>query len=58
VEKLPVRERETVGLIFYHNWSQIHVAELFNVDPRTVRRWWQSAMLELHDVMKDLLPPV
>ena len=38
---LPVREREVVGLVFYHGWTQAQVAELFGVDVRTVRRWWE-----------------
>ena len=57
VETLPTREREVMGLIYYHDWSQLQVAELFEVDVRTVRRWWQSALRQLHHVMKDLLPP-
>jgi RNA polymerase sigma-70 factor (ECF subfamily) len=53
VERLPVREREVVGLVFYHGWTQAQVAELFQVDVRTVRRWWESALVRLHQVMKD-----
>lgn len=52
VEKLPTEEREVVSLIFYHGWTQIEVAELFQVSERTIRRHWQSAMLRLHDVLK------
>jgi RNA polymerase sigma-70 factor (ECF subfamily) len=51
VERLPVREREVVGLVFYHGWTQSQVAELFQVDVRTVRRWWESAMVRLYAVM-------
>ncbi|HKI19911.1 MAG TPA: sigma-70 family RNA polymerase sigma factor [Isosphaeraceae bacterium] len=53
VEELPVREREVVGLVFYHGWTQVQVAELFQVDVRTVRRWWESALVRLRRVMKD-----
>jgi RNA polymerase sigma-70 factor (ECF subfamily) len=53
VERLPVREREVVGLIFYHGWTQPQVAELFQVDVRTVRRWWESSLVRLHQVLKD-----
>jgi RNA polymerase sigma-70 factor (ECF subfamily) len=53
VKHLPVREREVVGLVFYHGWTQAQVAELFQVDVRTVRRWWESALVRLHRVMKD-----
>ena len=51
VEKLPPDEREVVGLIFYHGWQQSQVAELFQVNVRTVKRWWQSALLKLHNVL-------
>ncbi|HEV3440743.1 MAG TPA: sigma-70 family RNA polymerase sigma factor [Gemmata sp.] len=43
VDLLPIEEREVVGLIFYHGWTQRRIAELFNVDERTIRRWWSSA---------------
>lgn len=51
VEKLPVEEREVVGLIFYHAWKQEQVAELFGVTVRTVQRWWRSALSRLQDVL-------
>ena len=47
------REREVVGLVLYHGWTQVQVAELFQVDERTIRRWWESAHVRLHRVMKD-----
>jgi RNA polymerase sigma-70 factor (ECF subfamily) len=53
VERLPVREREVVGLVFYHGWTQAQAAELFQVDARTIRRWWESALYHLHQRMKD-----
>jgi RNA polymerase sigma factor (sigma-70 family) len=43
IERLPVAEREVLGLVFYHGWSQKEIAELFQVDERTVRRWWRHA---------------
>ena len=54
VEKLPPDEREVVSLIYYHGWEQKDVAELFQVTPRTVRRWWTSALGKLHSVFKNL----
>jgi RNA polymerase sigma factor (sigma-70 family) len=54
VETLPAEEREVVSLIFYHDWKQQQVAELFQVNARTVRRWWQSALVKLHDQCRDL----
>jgi RNA polymerase sigma factor (sigma-70 family) len=53
VEKLPGQEREVVGLIYYHGWTQVQVAELFQVNVRTVRRWWEAALVELHRVLKS-----
>lgn len=52
VEALPSREREVVGLIHYHEWTQAEVAELFQVDVRTVRRWWQSALIKLSKTVR------
>ncbi len=54
VETLPVEEREVVSLIFYHGWQQSQVAELFHVNTRTVRRWWQAALVKLHDICGEL----
>jgi RNA polymerase sigma factor (sigma-70 family) len=54
VEKLPADEREVVSLIYYHGWEQKDVADLFQVTPRTVRRWWTSALGKLHGVFQDL----
>lgn len=52
VERLPAEEREVVGLTFYHGWSQSEVAELFQIDERTVRRRWQRAMLKLRGALQ------
>lgn len=54
VEELPSEEREVVGLVFYHGWTQIQIAELFQVSDRTIRRWWESALLKLHQSLKIL----
>lgn len=43
VDQLPIEEREVVGLVFYHGWTQARIAELFGVDERTIRRRWSSA---------------
>ncbi len=53
VTRLPIEEREVVGLVYYHGWSQTQVAELFQVNVRTVRRWWESALVKLHRELKD-----
>jgi RNA polymerase sigma-70 factor (ECF subfamily) len=51
-ERLPVEERELVGLLFYHGWTHERVAELFGVSVRTVQRRWQAAQLKLHALMQ------
>ncbi len=48
-EKLPIREREAFSLTYYHNWSTVQIGELFHVDDRTVRRWYQSACEALRE---------
>jgi RNA polymerase sigma-70 factor (ECF subfamily) len=52
VARLPAEEREVVGLIFYHGWTQAAVAELFGVSTRTVQRWWESAVRKLRGVVQ------
>jgi RNA polymerase sigma factor (sigma-70 family) len=53
VEKLAAQEREVVGLIYYNGWTQAQVAELFQVNVRTIRRWWESALVKLHRELQD-----
>ncbi len=54
VERLPVEQREVVGLIYYHGWTQAEVAEHLGMSKRSVQRHWASAMLTLHERLKDL----
>jgi RNA polymerase sigma-70 factor (ECF subfamily) len=56
VERLPVEEREVVGLAFYHSWTHAQIAELLQVTDRTVRRYWQSACLRLNMALGGRLP--
>lgn len=49
VDQLPIEEREVVGLVFYHGWTQDAIAKLFQVDERTIRRRWASACRHLRD---------
>jgi RNA polymerase sigma factor (sigma-70 family) len=56
VDQLAPPEREVMGLTFYHGWTQGQIAELFQVDERTVRRRWRSACLRLHELLGDRLP--
>jgi RNA polymerase sigma-70 factor (ECF subfamily) len=54
VEQLPAEEREVVGLIFYHGWTQAQVAELFQINVRTVRRRWESALQKLYKTFREV----
>jgi DNA-directed RNA polymerase specialized sigma24 family protein len=46
-----VEEREVVCLTFYHGWTQMQIAELFQVDERTIRRRWRAAVLKLTEAL-------
>jgi RNA polymerase sigma-70 factor (ECF subfamily) len=56
VDELPTEEREVVGLVFYHGWTQVKIAELFDVDERTIRRRWSSACERLRAIIGDDVP--
>jgi RNA polymerase sigma factor (sigma-70 family) len=56
VDKLPTIEREVIGLVFYHGWTQRQIGELLQMDERTVRRRWQSACLQLRELVGTRLP--
>src|SRR5262249_5109041 len=58
VEELPLEEREVVGLIFYHGWTQAEVADVLHVHVRTVRRRWEAALVKLHRTLKPQAPDV
>lgn len=53
VERLPVQEREVIGLMYYHGWAQAEIADLFGVSVRTVQRWQESAAARL----RQAVPP-
>ena len=54
VDRLPTEQREVVGLVFYHGWTQDRIAELFGVDERTVRRRWSAACQRLRELAGDV----
>jgi RNA polymerase sigma-70 factor (ECF subfamily) len=56
VESLPAEEREIVGLKFYHGWTEVQIAELFDVAERTVRRRWRSACASLAQTLDGEFP--
>lgn len=58
VRRLPPDEREVIDLLFYQELSQAEAANLLRVTVRTVQRRWQSALLELHRVLKHHWPGV
>ena len=53
VDELPPEEREVVGLVFYHGWTQERIAGLFQVDQRTIRRRWSAACGKLRTAVGD-----
>ncbi len=56
VDRLPLAEREIVGLVFYHGWTHARIAELFAVNERTIRRRWASACERLRKIVGKELP--
>jgi RNA polymerase sigma factor (sigma-70 family) len=58
VARLPAEEREVVGLVHYHGWTQVQAAELLGVSERTVRRYWVSASARLAEALGGRFPEV
>jgi RNA polymerase sigma-70 factor (ECF subfamily) len=56
VQRLPAEEREVMGLVFYHGWTQAQIAELFQTSERSIRRRWQSACFKVDQMVKKGLP--
>jgi RNA polymerase sigma-70 factor (ECF subfamily) len=56
VDQLPIEEREVVGLVFYHGWTQARIAELFGVKERTIRRRWAAACERLRNLVGGSIP--
>lgn len=56
VANLPDEEREVFGLVFYQGWTQKQIAELLEVNERTIRRYWQSVCIRLNDMLQGELP--
>jgi RNA polymerase sigma-70 factor (ECF subfamily) len=54
VDQLPLEEREVVGLVFYHGWTQEEIAKLFDVDERTIRRRWKAACEKLRAIVGEI----
>jgi RNA polymerase sigma-70 factor (ECF subfamily) len=58
VEQLSPEDRELISLIFYHDWTQVQIAELFGIAERTVRRRWTVACRQLSKTLAGQFPPV
>ncbi len=56
VETLPTAEREVISLVVYHGWTQQRIAELMQVDERTVRRRRDRAIERLCQHLGGKLP--
>jgi RNA polymerase sigma-70 factor (ECF subfamily) len=50
---LPEEEREAFNLLHYQGVTQAEAAALLGVSVRTVQRRWHSALLLLHDLLKE-----
>src|SRR5262249_27574228 len=55
---LPERERSAFDLLFYQGLDADAAGGLLGVSARTIRRWWQSACLLLHEWLGGDLPPL
>jgi RNA polymerase sigma-70 factor (ECF subfamily) len=53
VARLPAEQREVVGLVYYHGWTQAAVAEHLGVSKRTVQRRWATALLTLRERLAE-----
>lgn len=56
VECLEPEEREVFSLVFYHGWTQAKIAELFEVDERTIRRRWRRVCEHLRELLAGNWP--
>lgn len=56
IGNLPDTEREVFDLLWYQGLTQAEAAELLQVSERTVKRYWQSARLKLHEALHGQLP--
>ena len=52
-EKLPAEEREVMALRYYHGWKEKDIAELLQMEDRTVRRKWRHACLHLNALLRQ-----
>lgn len=55
-DRLPEPLRTAFDLLYYHELSQAEAAEVMQVSERQLRRYWQSARLELQQMLEGFLP--
>jgi RNA polymerase sigma-70 factor (ECF subfamily) len=55
-DRLVGPEKTVFDLLYYHELPQTEVAALMNISERQVRRYWQSARLQLHELMQGEWP--
>jgi RNA polymerase sigma factor (sigma-70 family) len=53
VEKLPDELKEVFDLLWYHDLQQKEVADMLDVDVRTIKRRWRQARLQLQTLLTD-----
>ena len=56
VKLLPDDERQVFELVYYGGLSQSVTAEIIGVHPRTVRKRWHGAQLDLYEALGGQLP--
>lgn len=53
VDRLPDELRETFDLLYYEALTQEEAAELLEISPRTLKRRWQAAKIQLHGTLHE-----
>ena len=53
VDRLPEIERRVFDLLWYHQLTQVEAAQILKVPERQLRRYWQSARLNLRRLIGD-----
>jgi RNA polymerase sigma-70 factor (ECF subfamily) len=56
IKLLPHDDHEVFSLLYYQGLTQVETAAILKVTVRTVQRRWQSAMLNLHDLVRGDWP--
>jgi RNA polymerase sigma-70 factor (ECF subfamily) len=54
VEELPAELRDVFSYTFYHDWTQVQIAEVLGISDRQVRRLWIEACRRLKAAVGEL----